>query len=172
MPEISRDDVAHLAKLARIDLTEAELDHLAPQLTVMKSTFSFSPKAFWNAPVALAKVWGLAEPKWPSTALSSAASAGRNPSSDPPAKLAIAMLAESSAKSRRDSKPDPGRRQHQQRHQGTRSERPPQLHDCRGDNRYRDWRRNAGDRDDRSGQNGGLLREAALTPAFRAKQHS
>jgi aspartyl-tRNA(Asn)/glutamyl-tRNA(Gln) amidotransferase subunit C len=35
MPEISRDDVAHLAKLARIDLTEAELDHLAPQLTVI-----------------------------------------------------------------------------------------------------------------------------------------
>jgi aspartyl-tRNA(Asn)/glutamyl-tRNA(Gln) amidotransferase subunit C len=35
MPEISRDDVAHLAKLARIDLTEAELDHLAPQLAVI-----------------------------------------------------------------------------------------------------------------------------------------
>jgi aspartyl-tRNA(Asn)/glutamyl-tRNA(Gln) amidotransferase subunit C len=35
MPEISRDDVAHLAKLARIDLTESELDHLAPQLTVI-----------------------------------------------------------------------------------------------------------------------------------------
>jgi aspartyl-tRNA(Asn)/glutamyl-tRNA(Gln) amidotransferase subunit C len=35
MPEISRDDVAHLAKLARIDLTEAELNHLAPQLTVI-----------------------------------------------------------------------------------------------------------------------------------------
>ena len=35
MPEISRDDVAHLAKLARIDLTEAELDHLAPQLEVI-----------------------------------------------------------------------------------------------------------------------------------------
>ncbi len=35
MPEITRDDVAHLAKLARIDLTEAELDHLAPQLTVI-----------------------------------------------------------------------------------------------------------------------------------------
>jgi aspartyl-tRNA(Asn)/glutamyl-tRNA(Gln) amidotransferase subunit C len=35
MSEISRDDVAHLAKLARIELTEAELDHLAPQLTVI-----------------------------------------------------------------------------------------------------------------------------------------
>jgi aspartyl-tRNA(Asn)/glutamyl-tRNA(Gln) amidotransferase subunit C len=35
MPEISRDDVAHLAKLARIDLTDAELDHLAPQLAVI-----------------------------------------------------------------------------------------------------------------------------------------
>jgi aspartyl-tRNA(Asn)/glutamyl-tRNA(Gln) amidotransferase subunit C len=35
MPEISRDDVAHLARLARIDLTEAELDHLAPQLAVI-----------------------------------------------------------------------------------------------------------------------------------------
>ena len=35
MPEISRDDVARLAKLARIDLTDAELDHLAPQLAVI-----------------------------------------------------------------------------------------------------------------------------------------
>jgi aspartyl-tRNA(Asn)/glutamyl-tRNA(Gln) amidotransferase subunit C len=35
MPEISRDEVAHLADLARIDLTSAELDHLAPQLTVI-----------------------------------------------------------------------------------------------------------------------------------------
>jgi aspartyl-tRNA(Asn)/glutamyl-tRNA(Gln) amidotransferase subunit C len=33
--EISRDEVAHLANLARIDLTESELDHLAPQLTVI-----------------------------------------------------------------------------------------------------------------------------------------
>jgi len=32
---ISRDDVAHLARLARIDLTDAELDHLAPQLQVI-----------------------------------------------------------------------------------------------------------------------------------------
>ena len=36
MPEsLSRDEVAHLADLARIDLTEAELDHLAPQLSVI-----------------------------------------------------------------------------------------------------------------------------------------
>lgn len=32
MPAITRDEVAHLARLARIDLTDAELDHLAPQL--------------------------------------------------------------------------------------------------------------------------------------------
>ena len=32
---LSRDEVAHLADLARIDLTEAELDHLAPQLSVI-----------------------------------------------------------------------------------------------------------------------------------------
>ena len=35
MPEISRDEVAHLATLARIELSEAELDHLAPQLSVI-----------------------------------------------------------------------------------------------------------------------------------------
>ncbi|MEZ5097892.1 MAG: Asp-tRNA(Asn)/Glu-tRNA(Gln) amidotransferase subunit GatC [Nocardioides sp.] len=35
MPEITRDEVAHLADLARIDLDEAELDHLAPQLAVI-----------------------------------------------------------------------------------------------------------------------------------------
>jgi aspartyl-tRNA(Asn)/glutamyl-tRNA(Gln) amidotransferase subunit C len=34
-PTISREEVAHLADLARIDLTAAELDHLAPQLTVI-----------------------------------------------------------------------------------------------------------------------------------------
>ncbi len=34
-PTLSRDDVAHLARLARIDLTDAELDHLAPQLRVI-----------------------------------------------------------------------------------------------------------------------------------------
>ncbi|GAA4803531.1 Asp-tRNA(Asn)/Glu-tRNA(Gln) amidotransferase subunit GatC [Nocardioides caeni] len=35
MPEISRDEVAHLADLARIDLDDTELDHLAPQLNVI-----------------------------------------------------------------------------------------------------------------------------------------
>ena len=34
-PSISRDELAHLANLARIDLTDAELDHLAPQLSVI-----------------------------------------------------------------------------------------------------------------------------------------
>jgi aspartyl-tRNA(Asn)/glutamyl-tRNA(Gln) amidotransferase subunit C len=32
---ISRDEVAHLADLARIDLSEAEIAHLAPQLAVI-----------------------------------------------------------------------------------------------------------------------------------------
>lgn len=32
MPAISRDEVARMADLARIELTAAELDHLAPQL--------------------------------------------------------------------------------------------------------------------------------------------
>ncbi|MBZ5733065.1 Asp-tRNA(Asn)/Glu-tRNA(Gln) amidotransferase subunit GatC [Nocardioides sp. TRM66260-LWL] len=35
MPEITRAEVAHLATLARIDLSDAELDHLAPQLSVI-----------------------------------------------------------------------------------------------------------------------------------------
>ena len=35
MPEISREEVAHLATLARIDLSDDELDHLAPQLSVI-----------------------------------------------------------------------------------------------------------------------------------------
>ncbi|HET7387150.1 MAG TPA: Asp-tRNA(Asn)/Glu-tRNA(Gln) amidotransferase subunit GatC [Nocardioidaceae bacterium] len=36
MPDsISRDEVRHLADLARIDLSDAELDHLAPQLAVI-----------------------------------------------------------------------------------------------------------------------------------------
>jgi aspartyl-tRNA(Asn)/glutamyl-tRNA(Gln) amidotransferase subunit C len=34
-PAITRAEVAHLAHLARIDLTDDELDHLAPQLTVI-----------------------------------------------------------------------------------------------------------------------------------------
>lgn len=32
---ISRDELAHLATLARIDLSDDELDHLAPQLSVI-----------------------------------------------------------------------------------------------------------------------------------------
>jgi aspartyl-tRNA(Asn)/glutamyl-tRNA(Gln) amidotransferase subunit C len=32
---LTRDQVAHLANLARIDLSDAELDHLAPQLGVI-----------------------------------------------------------------------------------------------------------------------------------------
>lgn len=35
MPEITRDEVRHLADLARIELDDAELDHLAPQLSVI-----------------------------------------------------------------------------------------------------------------------------------------
>jgi aspartyl-tRNA(Asn)/glutamyl-tRNA(Gln) amidotransferase subunit C len=34
-PVISREELAHLATLARIDLSDAELDHLAPQLSVI-----------------------------------------------------------------------------------------------------------------------------------------
>ncbi len=34
-PTISREEVAYLAHLARIDLSDAELDHLAPQLAVI-----------------------------------------------------------------------------------------------------------------------------------------
>ena len=33
--ELTRDEVAHLANLARIDLSDDELDHLAPQLSVI-----------------------------------------------------------------------------------------------------------------------------------------
>ncbi len=34
-PAITREQVAHLADLARIDLSDSELDHLAPQLSVI-----------------------------------------------------------------------------------------------------------------------------------------
>lgn len=37
MPSISRVEVAHLARLARIALTDDELDHLAPRLDVILS---------------------------------------------------------------------------------------------------------------------------------------
>ncbi len=46
MPEISRDEVRHLADLARIDLDEAELEHLVPQLSViLESVASISAVA-------------------------------------------------------------------------------------------------------------------------------
>ena len=51
MPEISRDEVAHLATLARIDLSDAELDHLAPQLSViLESVASISEVAGADVP--------------------------------------------------------------------------------------------------------------------------
>ena len=51
MPDISRDEVAHLADLARIDLSDAELDHLAPQLAViLESIASISEVAADDVP--------------------------------------------------------------------------------------------------------------------------
>ena len=55
MPEpvemITRDEVAHLADLARIDLDQAELDHLAPQLSViLESIASISQVAGDDVP--------------------------------------------------------------------------------------------------------------------------
>jgi aspartyl-tRNA(Asn)/glutamyl-tRNA(Gln) amidotransferase subunit C len=48
MPEISRDEVAHLATLARIDLSDAELD---PQLSViLESVASISGVAGADVP--------------------------------------------------------------------------------------------------------------------------
>ncbi len=35
MAAISRDDVAHLAKLARIEMNDSELDHLAKEMDVI-----------------------------------------------------------------------------------------------------------------------------------------
>ncbi len=37
MPALSRDQVAHLARLSRLDLGDAELDHLGGQLDVILS---------------------------------------------------------------------------------------------------------------------------------------
>lgn len=37
---ITREEVRHLADLARIDLDDAELDHLAPQLSVILESFA------------------------------------------------------------------------------------------------------------------------------------
>ena len=51
VPSITRDEIAHLANLARIDLTDAELDHLAPQLSViLESVASISGVADENTP--------------------------------------------------------------------------------------------------------------------------
>lgn len=51
MPEITREEVAHLAMLARIDLSDAELDHLAPQLSViLESVASISAVASADVP--------------------------------------------------------------------------------------------------------------------------
>lgn len=35
MSELSRDDVAHLARLARLSLSDAEIDHFSDQLAVI-----------------------------------------------------------------------------------------------------------------------------------------
>ena len=49
--EITREEVAHLADLARIDLDDAELDHLAPQLSViLESVASISGVAGDDVP--------------------------------------------------------------------------------------------------------------------------
>ena len=57
MPEISRAEVAHLADLARIDLDDAELDHLAPQLAViLDSIASIREAGVTIAPVNPAKI--------------------------------------------------------------------------------------------------------------------
>ena len=51
MPDITREEVAHLADLARIDLSDAELDHLAPQLSViLESVASISDVAADDVP--------------------------------------------------------------------------------------------------------------------------
>jgi aspartyl-tRNA(Asn)/glutamyl-tRNA(Gln) amidotransferase subunit C len=51
MPDISRDEVAHLADLARIDLSDGELDHIAPQLAViLESVQSISEVAADDVP--------------------------------------------------------------------------------------------------------------------------
>jgi aspartyl-tRNA(Asn)/glutamyl-tRNA(Gln) amidotransferase subunit C len=48
---ISRDEVRHLADLARIELDDAELDHLAPQLSViLESVASISEVAADDIP--------------------------------------------------------------------------------------------------------------------------
>jgi aspartyl-tRNA(Asn)/glutamyl-tRNA(Gln) amidotransferase subunit C len=69
MPEISREEVAHLAALARIDLDEAELDQLAPQLSViLESIASIAEAASGEIPptshaVPLTNVFRADEPR-------------------------------------------------------------------------------------------------------------
>jgi aspartyl-tRNA(Asn)/glutamyl-tRNA(Gln) amidotransferase subunit C len=49
--EITREQVGHLADLARIELSDAELDHLAPQLAViLESVASISEVAADDIP--------------------------------------------------------------------------------------------------------------------------
>ena len=51
MPDITREEVRHLADLARIDLSDEELDHLAPQLAViLDSVASISEVAAGDVP--------------------------------------------------------------------------------------------------------------------------
>lgn len=51
MPDITREEVRHLADLARIDLSDAELDHLAPQLSViLESVASINEVAAEDVP--------------------------------------------------------------------------------------------------------------------------
>ena len=45
---ISRDEVRHLADLARIDLDDAELDHLAPQLSVILESVAAINGVVWG----------------------------------------------------------------------------------------------------------------------------
>ena len=40
MAAISRDEVAHLARLARIEMTDAELDHLASEMDLILESVS------------------------------------------------------------------------------------------------------------------------------------
>lgn len=48
MSDLTRDDVAHLAVLARIDLSDGELDHLADELGVILDAVA----AVSSAPIA------------------------------------------------------------------------------------------------------------------------
>ena len=51
MPEITREEVAYMADLARIVLSDAQLDHLAPQLSViLESVASISEIATDDIP--------------------------------------------------------------------------------------------------------------------------